>query len=73
VPGTASPSLISNEEHKKMRKVALALALVFGTSIVAAPVLAADSPAVAKAKAACAKMTDAAKKTDCMKKASMAK
>ncbi|HEX7006326.1 MAG TPA: hypothetical protein VF274_04260 [Alphaproteobacteria bacterium] len=56
-----------------MRKVALALALVFGTSIVAAPVLAADSPAVAKAKAACAKMTDSAKKADCMKKASMAK
>jgi hypothetical protein len=56
-----------------MRNVALALALVFGTSMVAAPVFAADSPAVAKAKAACAKMTDAAKKAECMKKAGMAK
>lgn len=56
-----------------MRNVALALALVLGTSMVAAPVFAADSAAVKKAKAACAKMTDAAKKADCMKKAEMAK
>ena len=62
----------SNEEQKRMRNVALALALVFGTSMIAAPVLAADSAAVKKAKAACAKMTDAAKKAECLKKAEMA-
>ena len=70
--GTTPPPDNPNEEYKKMRNVALALALVFGTSLVAGPVLA-DAAAVKKAKAECAKMTDAAKKAECMKKADMMK